>query len=94
MRKDYNPYGSNEIQETHNALARAREEAESNPSLENNIKLQQSNQNTSKQNSNAREEDGEKISSLNMEKDTTKLWNLTKALNDEGNKGQKDNSRS
>ncbi|CAG2244728.1 unnamed protein product [Mytilus edulis] len=24
-----------------------------------------------------------------MEKDTTKLWNLTKALNDEGSKGQK-----
>ena len=23
-----------------------------------------------------------------MEKDTTKLWNLTKALNDEGSKGQ------
>ncbi|PVD24867.1 hypothetical protein C0Q70_15356 [Pomacea canaliculata] len=24
-----------------------------------------------------------------MERDTTKLWRLTKALNDEGNKGQK-----
>ena len=24
-----------------------------------------------------------------MEKDTTKLWKLTKALNDEGSKGQK-----
>ncbi|CAG2257388.1 unnamed protein product [Mytilus edulis] len=42
VRKDYNSYWSNEIQETHNALTRAREEAESNPSQENNIKLQQS----------------------------------------------------
>ncbi|VDH94109.1 Hypothetical predicted protein [Mytilus galloprovincialis] len=37
-----------------------------------------------------REEDREKkTSSVNMEKETKKLWNLKKALNDEGSKGQK-----
>jgi hypothetical protein len=30
----------------------------------------------------------EKTSKLNMEKDTTKLWRLTKALNDEGTREQ------
>ncbi|CAG2245306.1 unnamed protein product [Mytilus edulis] len=90
VRKDYKPYWSNEIQETHDALTRAREEAESNPSQENNIKLQQSKAKHLKTKLECQRRGWrEKTSSLNMEKDTTKLWNLTKALNDEGSKGQK-----
>jgi hypothetical protein len=42
VRKDYEPYWSNEMQKTHDALTRAREEAETNPIQENNIKLQES----------------------------------------------------
>jgi hypothetical protein len=42
VRKDYEPYWSNEMQKTHDALTRAREEVETNPSQENNIKLQES----------------------------------------------------
>jgi hypothetical protein len=41
VRKDYKPYWSNEMQKTHDALTKAREEAETNPSQENNINLQQ-----------------------------------------------------
>jgi hypothetical protein len=40
VRKDYEPYWSNGMQKTHDALTRAREEAETNPIQENNIKLQ------------------------------------------------------
>ncbi|VDI60877.1 Hypothetical predicted protein [Mytilus galloprovincialis] len=90
VRKDYKPYWSNQIQETHDALTRAREEAESNPSQENNIKLQQSKAKHLKTKLECQRRGWrEKTSSLNMEKDTTKLWNLKKALNDEGSKGQK-----
>ena len=76
------------MQKTHDALTKAREEAETNPSQENNIKLQQ------RKAKHLRTELEcqrwrEKTSSLNIEKDTTKLWNLTKALNDEESKGQK-----
>ena len=39
VRKDYKPYWSNEMQKTHDELTRAREKAETNSSLENNIKL-------------------------------------------------------
>ena len=41
VRKDYQPYWSSEIQATHDSLTQAREEAELNPSQENNIKFQQ-----------------------------------------------------
>ena len=42
VRKDYIPYWTEELQNTHDALTRAREEAEKTPSQENNIRLQQS----------------------------------------------------
>ncbi|VDI25181.1 Hypothetical predicted protein [Mytilus galloprovincialis] len=67
--------------------SRAREEAESNPSQENNIKLQQSKAKHLKTKLECQRRGWrEKTSSPNMEKDTIKLWNLTKALNDEGKK--------
>jgi hypothetical protein len=42
VRKNYKPYWSNEMQKTHDTLTRTREEAETNSSQENNIKLHQS----------------------------------------------------
>ncbi|CAC5398866.1 unnamed protein product [Mytilus coruscus] len=93
VRKDYKPYWSNKIQETHDGLTRTRDErdeAESNPSQENNIKLQQSKAKHLRTKLECQKRGWrEKTSSLNMAKDTTKLWNLTKTLNDEGSKGQK-----
>ena len=76
------------MQKTHDALTRAREEAETNPSQEN-IKLQQSKAKHLRTKLECQRRGWrEKTPSLNIEKDTTKLWNLTKALNDEGSKDQ------
>ncbi|CAG2193511.1 unnamed protein product [Mytilus edulis] len=87
VRKNYKLYWSNVIQETHDALTRAREEAESNPSQKNNIKLQQSKAKHLKTKLECQRRGWrEKTSSLNIEKVTTKLWNLTRALNDEERK--------
>ena len=90
VRKDYKPYWCDEIKKTHDTLTRAREEAEANPSQENNTKLQYTKaKNLRTKLQCQRQGLREKTSSLNMEKDTKKLWNLTKALNDEGSKGNK-----
>ncbi|KAK7113996.1 hypothetical protein V1264_000134 [Littorina saxatilis] len=90
VRKDYIPYWSDELQKTHDALTRMREEAETNPSQENNIKLQESKAKHLKTKLECKRRGWrEKTAGLNMEKDTTKLWKLTRALNEEGNKGQK-----
>jgi hypothetical protein len=92
VRKDYKPYWSNEMQKTHDTLTRTREEAETNPSQENNIKLLESKFKAKHLRTKLecqRRGWREKTTSLNMEKDTTKLWNLTKTLNDEGSKSQK-----
>ena len=76
------------MQKAHDALTKAREEAETNLSQEN-IKLQQSKAKHLRTKFECQRRGWrEKASSLNMEKDTTKQWNLTKALNDEGSKGQ------
>jgi hypothetical protein len=68
------------MQKKHDALTRAREEAETNPSQENNIKLQQSKAKhlRTKLECQIRGWREENTSSLNMEKDTTMLWNLAK----------------
>lgn len=90
VRKDYKPYWSNEIQATHDALTQAREDAELNPSQENNIKLQKCKAKHLRTKLECQRKGWrEKTSSMDMEKDTKKLWNLTKALNDEGSKGEK-----
>ena len=90
MRKDYIPYWSDELQKTHDDLTRAREEAETHPSLENNNKLQECKARHLKTKLECKRRGWrEKTASLNMEKETSKLWKLTRALNDEGNKGHK-----
>ena len=89
-RKDYTPYWTSELQKAHDALTEARREAETNPSQENKIKLQETKAKFLRTKlENRRRTWREKTANLNMEKDTKKLWNLTKALNDEGTKGQK-----
>jgi hypothetical protein len=68
------------MQKKHDTLTRAREEAETNPSQENNIKLQQSKAKhlRTKLESQRRGWREANMSSLNMKKDTSMLWNLTK----------------
>ena len=89
-RKEYKPFWTEELQHAHDMLSEARNEAESNPSQENHIKLQECQAKYLKTKLQSKRRSWrEKTASLNMEKDTTKLWKLTQALNDEGNKGQK-----
>jgi len=67
-----------------NSLSEARREAESTPSLENNNNFQQAIAKFLKAKIQARQTSWrEKTASLNLEKDGTKLWKLTKQLNDE-----------
>lgn len=89
-RKDYTPYWTSELQKAHDALTEARQEAESYPSQENNIKLQERKAKFLRTKLESKRRSWrEKTASLNMEKDTTKLWRLTKALNEESTKGHK-----
>ena len=89
-RKDYTPYWTSELQKAHDVLTEARREAETNRNRENHIKLQETKAKFLRTKlENRRKTWREKTANLDMEKDTRKLWNLTKALNDEGTKGQK-----
>ena len=89
-RKDYTPYWTDQLQQAHDAVTEAREKVENNPTQENHIRLQESKAKYLRtQLESKRQSWREKTSSLNLEKDTTKLWRLTQALNDERSKGQK-----
>ena len=90
VRKNYKPYWTPTLQEDHDNLTRAREDAEANPSDENHIKLQHMKAKYLKTKlESTRRCWREKTGKLNMERDSSKLWKLTKALNDEGNRQQK-----
>ena len=90
VRKNYTPYWTTDLQKAHDKLSAAREEAEAHPSQENNIQLQERKAKFLKiKLESKRKSWREKTASLNLERDTTKLWKLTKALNDEGTRGQK-----
>lgn len=83
-RKDYVPYWTDKLQAAHDELTAAREKAEKEPNQENNIGLQQKKAEYLKTKiDSTRRSWREKTASLNFEKDATKLWRLTKALNDE-----------
>ena len=89
-RSGYTPYWTSELQKAHDALTEARTEAENNPSQENNIRLQERKAKFLRTKlENKRQSWRKKTAGLNMEKDTSKLWKLTKALNEESTKGQK-----
>nr|KAG5698663.1 hypothetical protein BaRGS_022551 [Batillaria attramentaria] len=84
FRKDYKPYWSKQLATLHQQLSEARTCMEQNPSSE-----------TTARHNNLREEFNsckrkelqqrwhEKTASLSMEKDTGKLWRLTKSLNED-----------
>ena len=69
-----------------NYLQPARKEAETNPSQDNHNHLQHTNAKFLRYKLHARRKSWRnKTASFNLEKDGTKLWRLTKQLNDEGN---------
>ena len=83
-RKDYKPYWSNHLQCLHDQLAEARKRLEQLPSPEHTILYNKARAAFDEEkNREARKSWQEKTGSLNMEKNTQKLWNLTKALNDD-----------
>ena len=83
-RKDYKPYWSNHLQCLHDQLADARKRLEQLPSPEHTILYNKARAAFDEEKTKeARKSWQEKTGSLNMEKDTQKLWNLTKALNDD-----------
>ena len=83
-RKDYKPYWSNHIQCLHDQLAEARKRLEQFPSPEHTILYKKARTAFDEEKiKEAHKSWQEKTGSLNMKKDTQKLWNLTKALNDD-----------
>ena len=85
-RKNYSPFWTTELQE--NQVAMAIDEVESNPSEENNIEFRAVSEKCKRTYvEEARRSWTEKTESLNYEKDGRKLWNLTRALNNEETPG-------
>ena len=83
-RKDYQPYWSPKLDELHTELSAHRENMEMNPTDENIILHNKTKAAfTREKKKSMRHSWHEKTASLNLEKDTTKLWNLTKTLNGE-----------
>ena len=88
--KDYKPYWIEDLNNTHDELTTARNLADVTPSIENNTTLKQVNAKFIKTRNDARRSSWmKKTASLNMETDSTKLWCLTKQLNDEENRHAK-----
>ena len=85
-RQNYKPYWSEELERLDEELSAARREAETNPSQDNHNHLQHTKARFLRYKLQARRKSWRnKTASLNLEKDGTKLWRLTKQLNDEGN---------
>ena len=90
VRKNYTPFWTEDLQTAEEKLNKAREKAEQTPSQENHLRLQESKAKYLRTKLECKRRSWrQKTASLNMEKDTTKLWKLTRALNEEGSRGQK-----
>ena len=86
-RKNYKPYWTEELQNLEDDVTRTREEVERSPTVENNIAFKASSAKCRKEFiQSARNSWREKTESLNMEKDSNKLWKLAKSFNDEETK--------
>ena len=84
-RKDYKQYWNEELQNLEETVVQSSEEAETNPSVENNIAFKAASAKCRKAyNQSARSSWREKTANLNM--DGKKLWTLMKSLNDERKK--------
>ena len=84
-RKEYKPYGNDDLDILHNELNTARDRAEYIPTSVNNTALKQVNATFIRARNDARRKCWmTKTADLNMGNDGKKLWRLTKQLNDEG----------
>ena len=83
-RKDYKPYWTSDLQDLETKLNNARSLAESQPSDEHQIKLQEAKAKFLRTKIQAKRQSWRsKTASLNMEKDGRKLWRLVGAINDD-----------
>lgn len=88
-RKDYKPYWSDQLEELQTKLSEAREEAENNPSQEANNNLQHAKAKFLRHKLEAQRKSWRnKTASLNFERDSRRLWKLTKQLNDDLDKAR------
>ena len=88
VQKRYEPHWNPDLQKAHDALSKAREDAENNPGQENHITLQKRKAEYKRKTLESKRKSWrEKTANLDMEKDT-KLWSLVKALNEEGERYQ------
>ena len=87
-RRDYQPFWSDELQKLHTEFDRARERMDSDP-IDENVTAHNRAKAIFTKHKIAQQRDSwhRKTASLNYEKDSKKLWNLTKAIN-EDNKSQ------
>ena len=86
-RKNYRPYWTEELQKMEDDLSEARNKVEEEPTEENNIALKAA---TAKHKQTLIQETRKswhvKTENLNLDKDDSKLWRLTKILSDETNR--------
>nr|KAG5696843.1 hypothetical protein BaRGS_030967 [Batillaria attramentaria] len=83
-RQEYKPYWSERLQTLQDQLTTAREQVEQTPSPENNAAYSRARTAFDEEKTKeVRNSWKEKTTSLNMERDTGKLWKLTKTLNDD-----------
>jgi ribonuclease HI len=83
-RKNYKPYWNQKLQDLHDHLTTTREQLEKTPNTENTTAYNRARAAFDEEKiKEIRNSWQEKTSSLNLEKDTGKLWKLTKSLNDD-----------
>ena len=81
-RHDYKPYWNNTLEKIHKELSEAREEMERNPTPQNVRRHSQLKVDLDKEKQTQTQASWKtKTASLNMERETQKLWQLTKSLN-------------
>ena len=81
-RHDYKPYWNNTLEKIHKELSEAREEMERNPTPQNVRRHSQLKVDLDKEKQTQTQASWKtKTASLNMERDSQKLWQLTKSLN-------------
>ena len=81
-RHDYKPYWNNTLEKIHKELGEAREEMERNPTPQKARRHSQLKVDLNKENQSQTQANWKtKTASLNMERDSQKLWQLTKSLN-------------
>ena len=84
QRRNYNPFWTPQLEQLQEAVNRAREDMERNPSDQNTAEYKKARAEFTREKLlQTRKQWYEKTASLNLEKDSSKLWSLTKVLNEE-----------